>query len=121
MRTKANRTTSAFMGVSWKHLTFALSGAPRKMWVKDAPLLGASALERGVRWHQPSASHDLPTLRMRLRRRLQLRGRAALTNVNATRGREPRRLTRRRWQEARLALKPTAPTPCNGSEDQSPE
>jgi hypothetical protein len=30
-------------------LTFALSGAPPQEQVKDAPLFGASALERGVR------------------------------------------------------------------------
>jgi hypothetical protein len=30
-------------------LTFALSGAPREKLAKDAPLVGASALEREVR------------------------------------------------------------------------
>jgi len=31
--------------------TFALSGAPPQEQAKDAPLFGASALERGVRLH----------------------------------------------------------------------
>ena|SRR5258706_366725 len=34
-----------------RRLTFALSGAPPQKQAKDAPLFGASALERGVRWH----------------------------------------------------------------------
>src|SRR5438046_9539771 len=57
-------------------LTFALSGAPPQEQAKDAPLFGASALERGVRRHsgcvagktlfaleprsRPGAARDLP-------------------------------------------------------------
>src|SRR5690242_146601 len=39
-------------GARSSHLTFALSGAPPERKIKDAPLFGASALERVVR-HQP--------------------------------------------------------------------
>src|SRR5690349_9989402 len=67
-RTTIALTRNMRQHASWKcnrcfmcALTFALSGAPRKAQPKDAPLVGASALERVVRAHSSHAWRVLRT------------------------------------------------------------